>query len=243
MHNEFEGKPEIIFITYDEVIKSPYPFLLNEINTSLQGVYDTFLDLSEVKGRDMGNLLRLCTQRTDRNLFEYLAKREFDYATALKELKDRYFEVYDKSPLLTMGTSLQMLLTQKFTEKVYIYTEEYDIRVHLDIQNTYKDMKRVNYVTGDFGKVLDKLEGITSYILNDLDYIIDILNKDKAEYTNILLASYGYNYVLDEDNDSLDLRIDVEHLIKDRICKFGTFIPAEFTHQDFSQVNGIPRVD
>jgi hypothetical protein len=236
MHNEFEGRSETVLVTYDDVIKTPYPFLLNKIDTKLRSFYEAFLDVDKFKGLDMNNLLRLCVQRTDRHLFRYLAKTDFDFDGALKELQDRYFEIYEQSPLLAMGDGIQMMLTQKFTNKIYIYTEVYDIRVHLDIQKTFNDMERVNYITGDFPSVLNKLDGITSYIVNDLDYVIDIINSGKTEFTNIMLAQYGYNYALDDDTQTLEFRMNLSDLIGDRVCKLGTFMPVNFTEKHFSQL-------
>lgn len=236
VHNEFESKPEIILITYDEVIKSPYPFLLNKINKKLSFFYKEYLDIDKFNGLDMKNLVRFCIQRTDKHLFRYLSKIDFDVETSLKQLLDRYFEVYEESPLLEIGESLILLLSQKFTKKVYIHTEVYDIRVHMDIQNTYKDMERVVYVAGDFGDVLDKIEeDITSYFINDLDYLDTIVEKGKAEYTNIMLANYAYNYILGEDGE-LEYRLDVEKLLDGIVCKFATFSPVHLTEEHFSQV-------
>jgi hypothetical protein len=236
MHNKFEERPEVLLITYEDIIKCPYPFLLNKIDTKLSPYYESFLDLEKFKGMDMDNLLRLCIQRSDIDIFKFLAKEEFDTAGALKDLKDRYFEIYKDSPLLKIGNSLGMMLSQKFTEKIYIYSEVYDIRIHLDVQENFPDMERVNYVSGNFEAVLDKLEGITTFIVNDIDYIVDIINKEKAEYANIMLASYGYNYFYNDDTNAMDLRCDVEKIIGDRVCKFATFIPVDLSEKHFSQL-------
>lgn len=237
MHNKFEEQPEVIFITYEDVIKSPYPFILNKIDTELKSYYEPYLDLDKFSGLDMDNLLRLCVQRTDPNILRFFQKIDFDANGALAEIKNRYFEMYEKSELLKIGYSLDMVMPQKFCEKIYIYTPVYDIRVHLDIQRNFNDMKLVNYVSGDFDKVLDKLgDEITTYIVNDLDYVVHILEKDKANYTNIMLASYGYNYIYDEEEDKLDFRLDIQGLLENAICKFATFIPVDFTERHFSQL-------
>jgi hypothetical protein len=236
VHNEYETRPEVVFITYEDVIKTPYPFLLNKIDTRLREFYEPFIDVDKFKGLDMNNLLRLCTQRNDRNVFRWLAKKDFDIDGSLKELKDRYFELYKDSELLKIGESVKLMLTQKFTKKIYIYSEVYDIRIHLDIQESFQDMKRVNYITGDFEKVLDKVEGVTSFIVSDFDYVYDIIQKEKADYTNILLGNYGYNFIFNEDTNAMEFRLDHKKLIGDRVCKFSTFIPAEFKSKHFTQL-------
>lgn len=236
MHNPFEGRDEIIFITYDEVIRSPYPFLLDKINTDFREIYQSFLKTEMFERYDIKQLLGFCSKRTDKDLFKYLSRFEFDYDTSLRDLKSRYIELYDESELLKIGESLFLLLTQKFTKKVYIYTEDYDIRVHLDIQKTYNDMERVSYIYGDFKEALQLAEGVTNFIINDLDYLIDIIDSGKADYTTIMLASYGYNFVYNEDKEDIELRIKPEDFIGDIPCKFTTFIPHDYSEDHFRGV-------
>jgi hypothetical protein len=236
MQNEFEGKPEIIFMDYEGVVKSPYPFLLNKINTELAPYYESFLDMNKIKGLDIYNLTRIAVQRTDKNILRYLAKSDFDCDQALKDLKNRYLNLYEESELLSMGGNMDILLAQKFTKKIYLYTEEYDIRIHMDIQNIFHDMQRVTYVSGNIEKVLEKLEGITSYMVGDIDHVYHIIKSGKADYTNIMLANYGYNYYMDDDTKKIDLCLDIKELTKDVICKFGTFTPANLTEKHFSRL-------
>lgn len=238
MHNMFTERPEVFLISYEEVIKSPYPFLLHQIVHRYREVYDDFLHLEIIEKMDMENLARYCIQRTDYNILTGLAKKEFDYDSALRELKKRFFNIYENCELLSIGNSLPMLLSQKFTQKIYLYTEEYDVRIHLDIQNSFHDMERVPYVTGNFADVLDAIpETITTFILNDVTDIGVIFAKQKEAYTNILVASYGYNYVLDEESGDLKLRYNVEeHIEENRIFKFATFIPQNLTEKHFTNL-------
>lgn len=233
MHNPFEGRDEVIFITYDEIIKSPYPFILDKINTNYKDIYKDFIKTEMFDGLDIKQLLGFCSKRTDKDLFKYLAKMDFDYKGAMDDLKYRYIDMYENSELLKIGESIFMMLTQTFTKKIYIYTEEYDVRVHLDIQKTYDDMNKVNYISGDFSEAIKKVEGVTNYIISDLDYLIDILDAGKADYTTILLASYGYNYIFNEDKGDIELRINPDDFIKDTICKFSTFIPHDYDIEHF----------
>jgi len=234
MHNVFDGRPEVIFITYEDVIKTPYPFLLYQIIHKYRHIYDEFLHLDTIEKMDMKNLYRFCLQRTNRNVLVDLAKREFDVDEALSDLKKKFFNIYENCELLAIGNSLPLILSQKFTKKIYVHTEEYDIRVHMDLQKTYHNMTKVNYVTGNLVDVLDALpEPVTTFILNDITDVGTIIFKQKEEYTNILVASYGYNYTLNEEGKMI-LRVNIEDFTKDRIFKFATFIPQELTEDHFT---------
>lgn len=236
IHNAFAIKPEVVFVTYDEVVKTPYPIILNQILTRYKSQYEEYLNFLEIHDYDLKNLIRFCIQRTKKNVFHQIARKKFDWDTSLKEIKDKFFDIYTQSDLLSVGEGLVFLINQKFTKKVYIYTEEYDVRVHLDIQRTYHDMRMINYITGPFEKTISSLDDVTSYILNDADYIPIIFKNNKANYTEILMANYGYNLAIKSGTDALVPKIDMESYTKDHIFKFGIFMPLNMDESYFSKL-------
>jgi hypothetical protein len=233
--DEFTKRPEIIFITYDEVIKNPYPFLLKQILSKYKKNYENFIDLASIENMDDKNLMRFCVQRTNQNIFRELAKVEFDYDKANDDLYSKFDDMFLNSSLLSMGKNIPFLLAQKFTKKIYVYTRNYDKRVHLDLEMNFHDMDKIKYVVGDFDEVISSLDGITSYILNDANYIIPIIYNKKIEYTTVLVANYGYNYAMNED-EQMVLKINVADILEPNIFKFATFMPEEFTEEHFTNL-------
>lgn len=223
MHNPRMGKPEVIFVTYDEVIKSPYPVLLHQILYRFRSVYEKFLNFDDIDGMDVKALMLYCTKRTHKNVFRDLMITEFDIDKSLKEATDRFFDVYSKSDLLSIGDSLRRVAAQRFTKKIYIYTPVYDLRVHIDIQETYGDMDKINYVNGDFTEVIKNLPEITSYFLNDAEYVNALIEMKKLKHTTVLLAEYGFNYI--KEGDELFYKFDVESATEEHKFKFGSFAP------------------
>jgi hypothetical protein len=228
-------RTEVIFIPYEEVIKSPYPILLQTVISKYNDFYSKFLDLRRLDGHDLNNLTRFCIQRSDVNIFEYLATADFDFENSLSELKKRFANLYSSSELLKIGQSLPMLMAQRFTEKIYIYSPEYDPRIHLDLQNSLGSMDKISYIVGkNIGEVVGKIpERITSFILNDIAQVVRINETGKLKDSTVLLASYGYNYAINE-KDELDYKMDVEALAKATPFEFATFIPRELIHADFA---------
>lgn len=231
MSNEFTTKDEIIFITYDDVIKSRNPFILNQILQKYKSYYNDFLDLSQIENLNKKQLDLFCLKRQHKNIFHTLAKKEFDCNTAMKEISDKYYDMFIESELLTIGKSLSFILHQKFTKKIYIHSQEYDKKIHLDIQMNYNDMDKVNYVTGNLINVINTIDGITSYILADIMDVSALLATDKIAYTNILVANYGYNFTYIDNK--LNLRMNLDDAIKERIFKFATFMPIDIVKSDF----------
>lgn len=218
---------EVIFITYDGVIKSPVPFILKMLQTSdYEEGYSDMINYNRFKGLDDGQLLGLATRRITKNILEYLATQEFDYEASYQDLILRFPNIYEESKLLSMGNSIHITTQQSFLKHIYIYTEYYDKRVQDDISNTYNDLHNITYVSGDFKDVISKVpERITSYVLNDIEYINILLDMNKLSYTNVLLAKYGYNYKADKDDHTkVILKIDdIDNVCKENIFKLAMF--------------------
>jgi len=227
MSTEFVKRPEIIFICYDEVIKNPYPFILHQMRTTYRNVYDNFINFSLIDKLNMIDLLKFCIQRRKVNIFHQLSKKEFDYKKSLNDIFYKYDDMYILSEPLIISSSIHVMLKQKFTEKIYIHTDKYDKRVHIDIQTQFKDMEKINYITGNLFNVISKLSGVTTYILRNILDVGIILELNKSEYTNIIVANYGYNFTLDEKNILIP-RFNVEDSIMEKIFKFATFSPYNF---------------
>jgi hypothetical protein len=230
-----KNKTEVIFISYEEVIKSPYPVLLQTVLTKYRDFYSKFLDLGRLDGHDINNLARFCIQRSDVNVFEFLAINDFDFENSLIEFKKKFADLYTRSELLKIGQVLPTVMAQRFTEKIYIYSPEYDPRIHLDLQNSLGSMDKISYVVGkNIGEVVAKIpEKITSFILNDIAHVVRISEIDKLKNTSVLLASYGYNYAINNKGE-LDYKMDIETLSKVNSFEFGTFVPRDLLMSDFA---------
>ena len=217
---------EVIFIIYDGIIKTPIPFLLKKLQDSEYNEgYSDAIDYSKFKDFDENQLLAVTSRRLNKNILEYLAIDEFDYKVTYDDLIQRFPTIYSDSKLLSIGRSIYILLHQSFLKKIYIYSEYYDERIQSDISNSFKDLENVTYVSGNFEDVISKIpEKITTYVIDDIDYITILINLKKIQYTNILLAKYGFNYKLNEDSNMPVLKIDnIDELIKKEIFKLATF--------------------
>lgn len=217
---------EVMFIVYDGVIKTPIPYILKKLQEPeyVEGYHDV-LDYSKFEGRLDEQLLAVASRRLSKNILEYLATEEFDYKGTYDDLIMRFPNIYNDSKLLSIGQSIYILLQQSFLQKIYIYSEYYDERIQNDISNSYKDLHNITYVSGNFKDVISKIpEKITTYIIDDIDLLSQLIDMNKVAYSNVLLAKYGFNYKLDEESQLPILKIDdIEKVGKDKIFKLATF--------------------
>lgn len=232
--DRFTSRDEIILVEYEEIIRSPYPLLLTAIQDQYNEIYKSYLWTEMFEEMNIPNLERLCIQRSDIDLFKFLAKTEFDTKSALKDLKDKFFTIYEDAPLLPMGDSLIRLMLQKYARKIYIYSEIYDVRIHKDIQTTFQDMQRVPYVTGDFREVIEAIPDISCYILRDIDNVKAVLDTGRTDFTEIMLGKFGFNYK--ETDTDVELKIDMKPYHDKHTFKFGVFMPQELTEDHFTHL-------
>lgn len=240
-HNPFVMQGEVFFINYEEIIKSPYPFILDKIKTDMLELYKDVIHIDKISELTMKSLLTLCYYRDTKNVLEYLAKDEFDFVKTLNVLMSNYPELYDLSEPLAMHNTVKLFLGEKFTKHIYIHSDAYDERIAYDIKKTFKNADLVTYVYGPMGKVLENLPmRPTSYFLNDIEHIHDIVKaKDLIEYSNIFIADYPHNFEFNEELQTNDFRFDVGEVIGESICKVAQFVPFEITDEHIENFDKI----
>ncbi len=226
---------EYFFICFDNVIKNPSAFILHQLaNNELYKDYKNFINLENFEGRSLNDVIDLHNVIHTKNPLYRLSKSKFDYDLTYAELYLSMNNIYEDSPLLRIGEALKILLLQKFTRNVYIYSREYDERINKEIISNYNGSKKIVYVNGEFIDVVKSINKITTFIVDDIDYIEELIDNDIISYKTILLANYGYNYklsdiVIDEEyGNELTLKIDdLSNLMYKKIFKLSTFTPND----------------
>ena len=224
MLTDIAKQKEVLFITYDQVIKDYRPKLMKFISEH-KDVYKAFINTDILEGLSDKEYMGLSLQSSKLNILEYLSKQNFDFDKSLENIKHKIPALYLDSDVLSMGASIHILLNQSFTQKIYIYTPVYDINIHMDIQDNFKDMDRIEYITGPIRDVMNTIEEkITTFILNDIEIFKILLDMKILEYSNILIANLGYNYKLNEENKLvLNIDGDINKISEQNICKIALF--------------------
>lgn len=231
--NQFASQQEVIFITYDDVIKSSKLYILKTLLNDIEykKCYKDFINYSKIENKDDQQLNAIISASTKSNILEFLATKEFDYNVTYDDLVSRFDDIYEKSDLLEIGKSIYVLLQQKFTKKIFIYTKDYDKRLHKNITDLF-DMESIVYINGEFEDVINDIfstDTITSYILNDINLLQKLIDMDKVKFTSVLIANYGYNYTLNDDLIPI-LKIDnIDNISKEKVFKLGVFQPIADT--------------
>lgn len=236
--NFFSTRDQYIFICYKDVIKHCYPIMLNKIIHEYYDELNELLYLDVIKDYDIYNLERLCIERTDVNPFRYLKRDICTNETAdllLETFEDEMFDMYTQSKFTNFGSRIFNLVTQPQIKELYIYVERPITQIMYDCKTYFEQFgNKIKYVCGDFIDVIKKLPNKpTSYILNDADYIKDLIDNNFIEFTEIIIAELGYNFEISEDK-SIVLKNGYEDLMEEHIFKIGYFPTLMLEDKHFS---------
>lgn len=209
--NRAPRQNEVLFICYEDVIKTVKPFLLKKLQEpQYKEKYADLIDYTEIDGKSDDDLLTLSMSFYYKNIFQDLKKKEFDYDKVYDDFSSQFDNLMKDSELLVMGKSLKVLLSQKFMKQVYIYIDRPDKRILVDLIDTYDDEK-IKLVVGNFTEGVSLIkEKITLFVLNDISMIDKLEEANKLTGACVLVANLGYNYTLIEETKTLKFNYDEE---------------------------------
>ncbi len=221
-------KDEILFVTYHDVIKSYKPFLLEKLRSKeFYFKYFEKIDMEQIEDLTENQLYGFCIRDVFNDpIKSILIDDTLDTESVMMDILDRYPNLYADSKPMAFADSINILLNQSFTKKIYVYTPIYDARIDSDLQEMYYDLDRIKYVTGDFNEVIKSIpEKITTYVINSIHFLELLIDMKKVYLSNVLIADYGYNYCLNEKDDVVLKIIDIDEVSKKEVFKARVFNP------------------
>lgn len=241
--NHFSLRNQILFISYQDIIKQTYPIMLMNVIKDYYDELNYMLKLDEIKDYDLPNLQRLCIERTDKNPLIYLLRDKTNEThiemcdKLLEVFEDSFIDMYTLTNFTDFGSKLFTIEMQPFIKEIFIYSERPIYQIVYDSQVYFKNSDKIKYVAGDFIDVINQLhDKPTSYILNDVMYIQKLIDNDLISYTEIMVSESGYNFELTDKFDIV-LKGGFETLMKEKIFKLGFVKSIELTNEHFSKLD------
>lgn len=190
-------KRSSILIHYDDIIKSTDLFILRIVAEKYYDQFKDYIDIDFYKDISDDDLKYIIFSRTERNIFKWLRKKEFDYEANYTYFKNKYKNIFISALTLDMYNNVHTFEKAYFINNIVFYSREYDPRIEFDIQSNFLGEKFL-YVTGPLQKVINTYE-IESVHYPYLDESIkEIIMNNKDVF--FLIPNYGFNM---DDNTGL----------------------------------------
>lgn len=194
-----------VLFVYDNVLKSPDPFIVNAVKTKYRKDFQDFLDFTLVDTiEDMDALSYAVLSRTVKNPLEWIAKKPFDYDKFCTRLKKKSKSLYFEAMELYQYRTLQVFSRSYCINNIYIWNPYYDIRQHADLQDIISENQNIQYcVSENLVSCLDEIGDINLVYDWDIDRVKKIL--DEGNHNHIFFAVAAYPYNLENGNLKYDL--------------------------------------
>ena len=212
---ETKSRDETFFIVYDDIVKAPMINIMKDVVLKYKNYYNDFIDLSTFTAIDSHEqFIDLIINRRHKNIFRSLRTKEFDCEQAWLDVYKRNTKLMYDSLMLPFGTSIYILLKQNFVKKIFIWSEIYDKRIHLDIQENF-GLDKVGYVTGEFSDVISNIPDITCFVIDQAERVNTLIDLGKVNLATICIADYGYNYITHEEGIKREFKVPELYKLED----------------------------
>ena len=191
--NYIEPSHANVLLVYDGVMRSGDTFLLHMIVENYYDKFIPYMDLESIRTLSVDALLPLVIARTKKNPLEWLAIKEFDYEKNYTYLQKKFVNMYDRSPILKHYQVIESFIASYCIGSIYIWSQEYDKRIHYDINHFLQMGNSVQYVTGDMQKVINTIGNLNIVYDWDADRVYDLLKDGLNTDVFFAVARYGFN--------------------------------------------------
>lgn len=239
--NYFGTRDHYMFICFKDMVKLTYPILLQELIKNYYDDLKDYLDLDSIKDFDIYNLERISAERLDINPLKYIKKPDCPDETCdllLKTFNEEMCEIYANSRFSEFGAKLFQIIPQDRIKEVYIYIEEPAYQMIVDCNLYFGDYQnKIKYLHGDF---LTAVRGVphkpTCYVLNNVEYVHQLINGGCIDFSEVILGELGCNYELDETFGLKVKGID-ENIMKKHVFKLAVTPVVTLTKKHFTQLD------
>lgn len=231
-------KIERVFICYEDVIRSIKFGVLKYIKQpQVRPNYEDYINFSAFENFTDGQLLAWLSALPSQNLFEMIAKKEFDYKNSYIDTVFEAEGIFLNAYILDIGKSIAALLPQKFVERIYVYYPHDDPRIDENLKMVFPiNNNKIHIVTGKFEDAVNSItDNITMYIINDIEMMLTLSRMGRLANSQVMIADYAYNYGI-ESTDEGDLPVlkikDIDKFSDENKCYVKVFTPttaAEYT--------------
>lgn len=215
------AQKDCIFIEYEDLIRCT-SFAVLKFLLAYKDFYKDDFDMEYLSKLDDKKLMRLCVQRSEKNILKYLNNnaKGFPCKETLASIYDNDAALFAKSQVLDLVPSMIHYLGEKYSGELFIYYPVNDSRVKIDIQNLFLKSEQVHFIYGNIFDWKEVIDNCNLFIVSSLELLTGMLESGYGEGREYLLAYYGYNMDIDYKTGEVNCKFDYNLYAKEKGLKF-----------------------
>lgn len=189
-----------LLFVYDNVIKSPDPFILKLAANKYSKKLEDFMYLELPYTSTLPAITQRCVMRTIKNPIEWLAKKKFDYDKLYNELKAKSIRLYEDSIYLRSMDTISIFLKSYCIGKIYVWNDTYDKRQLYDLSGYIdKSNGKMEYVVAPtLQQAIDTIGNVHVVYDWDVDRVAEMVNAGINDDILFAVADYPFNFEPDD---------------------------------------------
>ena len=228
---------DVLFIEYDDMMRSPALAFIKGARTS--GQMRELFDFSAIDSLDDVGLTEWYWFRFNKNplmdlnpsVSEEIAD---DLLKSTLSNPDCYF-LYEAALPLHIAGRIKSFITHKIVKKIVVWSPYVNPNIKRSLNEEYKNLPII-YMPGKFKDVVRRFSKDATYMISDINHIVEL---DEIKYLNmssIILGAYRYNMMKSDMNRTL---FDFEEYMKDHnvVFKYAFWNPSKAPIQDENQAS------
>lgn len=227
---------KVLFIEFDDVIKSPFfslLFLCAE-NESLNQIFD----MEDIRGKGINEVYSWYIERDDKNIFRSMGPKEGVIEEKFGGDENKFVELCDKlyyeefnsdESIITEGGYLNFDMVLRnllgvrgdnnIVDRILIWNPVYNEFIEKLVKERYGE--RITFVYGPLAEVFKehKVTEESTFVFSDIYNVGELIDCDIIQGASIIIADeYYYNY-----DDEMEPLVDLDKLSDDYFFKFDFF--------------------
>ena len=225
MINNLTYNADMLFIEYDDILRSPELAFLKGARTS--GKMRELFDFSPIDSLDDVGLTEWYWFRFNKNslmdLNPSVSEQVADEILRTNLSDPNFYFLYKAALPLHFSSKIPSIISHKIAKKIIVWSPYDNPNIRKSLKESFPDLP-VHYMPGNFKDIVKKFSKDSTYILSDIRRVVDLQEIGYLNLSSIVLATYRYNMMR---SDMHQLQFDLDQYMKENniVFKYAYWSP------------------
>lgn len=225
MINNLTYNADVLFIEYDDILRSPELAFVKGARTS--GNMRELFDFSQIDSLDDVGLTEWYWFRFNKNsLMDLNPSVPLEVADDILRsnlANPNFYFLYQTALPLHFSSKLPSIISHRIVRKIIVWSPYDNPNIKRSLKETFKDLP-IYYMPGNFKDVVKRFSKDATYIISDINHVVELQDIGYLNMSSIVLATYRYNMMR---SDMHQLLFDFDKYMKDNdvVFKYAFWSP------------------